>query len=188
MSPKEKAKIVKDVSQLVLARRTRMCNFLEYKDTKIVYRRYASLFFIAGASSDDNELITLEIIHRYVEQMDKYYGNVCELDIIFSFTKAYWILDELLLAGELQESSKKTVLRCIAQQDSLEDMEVSQVFILYFLLPSRHPLELPPVRTCHLYLDRKPLVVITLLLRFPPFNSAVQLADALSTAARSRTK
>ncbi|KAI0179574.1 Maf1 regulator-domain-containing protein [Hypoxylon sp. FL1284] len=123
LSPKDKAKIVKDVSQLVLARRTRMCNFLEYKDTKIVYRRYASLFFIAGCSSDDNELITLEIIHRYVEQMDKYYGNVCELDIIFSFTKAYYILDEILLAGELQESSKKNVLRCIGQQDSLEDME-----------------------------------------------------------------
>lgn len=56
--------------------------------------------------------------------MDKYYGNVCELDIIFNFQKAYFILDELLLAGELQESSKKNVLRCIAQQDSLEDMEV----------------------------------------------------------------
>lgn len=59
--------------------------------------------------------------------MDKYYGNVCELDIIFSFTKAYYILDELLLAGELQESSKKNVLRCISQQDSLEDMEVSDL-------------------------------------------------------------
>ncbi|KAI1097534.1 clathrin adaptor complex small chain-domain-containing protein [Jackrogersella minutella] len=134
LSPKDKAKIVKDVSQLVLARRTRMCNFLEYKDTKIVYRRYASLFFIAGCSSDDNELITLEIIHRYVEQMDKYYGNVCELDIIFSFTKAYYILDEILLAGELQESSKKNVLRCINQQDSLEDMEVSCLFRISFLL------------------------------------------------------
>ncbi|KAF2759010.1 Maf1-domain-containing protein [Pseudovirgaria hyperparasitica] len=123
LSPKDKAKIIKDVSQLVLARRTRMCNFLEYKDTKIVYRRYASLFFIAGCDSTDNELITLEIVHRYVEQMDKYYGNVCELDIIFNFQKAYFILDELLLAGEMQESSKKNVLRCIAQQDSLEDME-----------------------------------------------------------------
>ncbi|KAF2201590.1 hypothetical protein GQ43DRAFT_471639 [Delitschia confertaspora ATCC 74209] len=123
LAPKDKAKIVKDVSQLVLARRTRMCNFLEYKDTKIVYRRYASLFFIAGCDSTDNELITLEIVHRYVEQMDKYYGNVCELDIIFNFQKAYFILDELLLAGELQESSKKNVLRCIGQQDSLEDME-----------------------------------------------------------------
>ncbi|QDS76135.1 hypothetical protein FKW77_007008 [Venturia effusa] len=123
LSPKDKAKIVKDVSQLVLARRTRMCNFLEYKDTKIVYRRYASLFFIAGIDSTDNELITLEIVHRFVEQMDKYYGNVCELDIIFNFQKAYFILDELLLAGEMQESSKKNVLRCIGQQDSLEDME-----------------------------------------------------------------
>lgn len=31
MPQKAKAKIVKDVTQLVLARRTRMCNFLEYK-------------------------------------------------------------------------------------------------------------------------------------------------------------
>lgn len=34
MAPKAKAKIVKDVTQLVLARRTRMCNFLEYKGKK----------------------------------------------------------------------------------------------------------------------------------------------------------
>ena len=93
-------------------------------DSKVVYRRYASLFFIAGCASTDNELITLEIVHRYVEQMDKYYGNVCELDIIFNFQKAYFILDELLLAGEMQESSKKNVLRCISQEDSLEQMEV----------------------------------------------------------------
>ncbi|KAB8236097.1 AP-1 complex subunit sigma, partial [Aspergillus alliaceus] len=126
LSPKEKAKIIKDVTQLVLSRRTRMCNFLEYKDSKVVYRRYASLFFIAGCASTDNELISLEIVHRYVEQMDKYYGNVCELDIIFNFQKAYFILDELLLAGEMQESSKKNVLRCISQQDSLEDMEVEE--------------------------------------------------------------
>jgi AP-1 complex subunit sigma 1/2 len=74
--------------------------------------------------------------------MDKYYGNVCEvsasisckievvltsdlLDIIFNFTSAYYILDELLIAGEMQESSKKNVLRSISQQDSLENMEVS---------------------------------------------------------------
>ena len=132
LSSKEKSKITKDVSTLVLSRRNRMCNFIEYKDSKVVYRRYASLFFIAGIDSDDNELTALEFIHRYVEQMDKYYGNVCELDIIFSFTKAYYILDELLLAGELQESSKKNVLRCISQQDSLEDMEVSLPVLAYF--------------------------------------------------------
>jgi hypothetical protein len=65
----------------------------------------------------------LEIVHRYVEQMDKYYGNVCELDIIFNFQKAYFILDELLLAGELQESGRRGVLKCVAQQDAIEDTE-----------------------------------------------------------------
>jgi hypothetical protein len=125
-------------------------------DTKIVYRRYASLFFIAGCSSEDNELITLEVIHRYVEQMDKYYGNVCELDIIFSFTKAYYILDELLLAGELQESSKKNVLRCISQQDALEDMEVGAPFPPQLaLLPAKVaflPRLVAMALTCHLSL------------------------------------
>ena len=124
-----------------------MCNFLEYKDTKIVYRRYASLFFIAGCDSTDNELITLEIVHRFVEQMDKYYGNVCELDIIFNFQKAYFILDELLLAGEMQESSKKNVLRCISQQDSLEDMEVS----VFSILRTSSGYHVSPLPTYHIF-------------------------------------
>ncbi|OUM67219.1 hypothetical protein PIROE2DRAFT_66008 [Piromyces sp. E2] len=120
---KERSKIVKEVSSLVLSRRTKMCNVIEYKELKIVYRRYASLFFIAGIDANDNELICLEIIHRYVEVLDRYFGNVCELDLIFNFNKAYYILDELLIAGELQEPSKKAVLRVIAQQDSLAEGE-----------------------------------------------------------------
>lgn len=81
--------------------------------------------------------------------MDKYYGNVCELDIIFNFQKAYFILDELLLAGEMQESSKKNVLRCISQQDSLEDMEVCEdAFALYGTftdLPKRSSITFRPI-------------------------------------------
>ncbi|PIL37120.1 hypothetical protein GSI_00812 [Ganoderma sinense ZZ0214-1] len=126
MSQKAKAKIVKDVTQLVLSRRTRMCNFLEYKDTKVVYRRYASLFFVCGISGGDNELVVLEVIHRYVEVLDRYFGNVCELDLIFNFQKAYAILDELIIAGELQESSKKSVLRVVTQADGIEEQENSE--------------------------------------------------------------
>lgn len=103
-----------------------MCNFLEYKDTKVVYRRYASLFFVCGIGQMDNELITLEIIHRYVEVLDRYFGNVCELDLIFNFQKAYAILDELIISGELQESSKKSVLRVVTQSDSVEEQENSE--------------------------------------------------------------
>ena len=73
---KEKNKIQKQLVQKILSRKQKMCNFLEYKDKKIVYRRYASLYFITCIDQDDNELITLEIIHRYVEILDKYFGNV----------------------------------------------------------------------------------------------------------------
>ena len=44
----------------------------------------------------------LSTFSRYVEVLDKYFGSVCELDIIFNFEKAYFILDELILGGEMQ--------------------------------------------------------------------------------------
>lgn len=115
-----------------------MCNFIEWRDLKVVYKRYflfflnrierpiycvryASLFFVAGVDPTDNELITLEIIHHYVECLDKYFGNVCELDLIFNFSKAYYILDEILLAGELEESKRGNVLRTIQASDSMAE-------------------------------------------------------------------
>lgn len=53
------------------------CSFLcPSAGDKVVYRRYASLFFVAGIAPSDNELATLEIIHRYVEVLDRYFGNV----------------------------------------------------------------------------------------------------------------
>jgi len=93
---------------LVLSRNAKLCNFVEWKKYKIVYRRYASLYFLFGCDIDDNELIMLEIIHHFVEVLDRYFGNVCELDLIFNFHKAYFILDEVIMAGELQETSKNT--------------------------------------------------------------------------------
>ena len=54
---------------------------------QIVYKRYASLYFVMGIDSSDNELITLELVHHFVEVLDRYFGNVCELDLIFNFHK-----------------------------------------------------------------------------------------------------
>ena len=61
----------------------------------------------------------LEMIHMYVEILDKYFGNVCELDLIFNFHKAYYILDEVFVAGELQETSKRQIQRIVAETDEL---------------------------------------------------------------------
>ncbi|XP_023810285.1 AP-1 complex subunit sigma-2 isoform X3 [Oryzias latipes] len=136
LSDKEKKKITRELVQTVLARKPKMCSFLEWRDLKIVYKRYASLYFCCAIEDQDNELITLEIIHRYVELLDKYFGSVCELDIIFNFEKAYFILDEFLLGGEAQETSKKNVLKAIEQADLLQEVtsSISQDFSVSFSL------------------------------------------------------
>ncbi|KAL2248702.1 UNVERIFIED_CONTAM: AP-1 complex subunit sigma-2 [Sesamum indicum] len=115
-SQKERAKVLRELSGMILTRGPKLCNFVEWRGYKVVYKRYASLYFCMCINQDDNELEILEIIHHYVEILDRYFGSVCELDLIFNFHKAYYILEEILLAGELQESSKKTVARLIGAQ------------------------------------------------------------------------
>ncbi|VDN10276.1 unnamed protein product [Dibothriocephalus latus] len=97
---------------IVLARKPKMSSFLEWKDMKLVYRRYASLYFLCAIEPEDNELLTLEVIHRYVEILDKYFGNV----------------DEFLFAGEVQESGPRSIMSVIDAQDMLQEEEVPQSF------------------------------------------------------------
>jgi len=57
--------------------------------------------------------------------------QVCELDIIFNFEKAHYVLDEFIIGGEVQESSQKSVISAIAQQDILQ--EVCPTVVALFL-------------------------------------------------------
>ncbi|KAK5904263.1 AP-1 complex subunit sigma-3a [Pseudochaenichthys georgianus] len=121
VSDREKKKVIRDMMLLVLARQPRSCNFLHWRDLKIVYKRYASLYFCSGLENNDNELLALEVLHRYVELLDKYFGNVCELDLIFNFEKAYYILDEFLMGGEVLETSKVAVSDSMEEADTLQE-------------------------------------------------------------------
>ncbi|SCW00771.1 LAFE_0C11628g1_1 [Lachancea fermentati] len=96
-------------------------NFVEFSDsTKLVYKRYAGLYFLMGVDLHDEELIYLSHIHLFVEVLDAFFGNVCELDIIFNFYKAYMILDELIIGGEIQETSKDVLLERVNYLDRLD--------------------------------------------------------------------
>ena len=59
----------------------------QFRTYKIVYRRYAGLFFSMCIDATDNELACLEAIHLFVEILDHYFSNVCELDLVFNFHK-----------------------------------------------------------------------------------------------------
>lgn len=120
-SPLTTAPEPKQVHRLVAPRDQKyQSNFVEFRNNKIVYRRYAGLFFCACVDTNDNELAFLEAIHFFVEVLDAFFGNVCELDLVFNFYKVYAILDEVFLAGEIEETSKQVVLTRLEHLDKLE--------------------------------------------------------------------
>ncbi|KAK0553883.1 AP-2 complex subunit sigma [Tilletia horrida] len=113
----EKVRIRGEVHRLIAPRDQKyQSNFVEYRNHKIVYRRYAGLFFCVCVDANDNELAYLEAIHLFVEILDTFFGNVCELDLVFNFYKVYSILDEVFLAGEIEETSKTVVLSRLDQR------------------------------------------------------------------------
>ncbi|CAE7596029.1 unnamed protein product [Symbiodinium sp. CCMP2592] len=84
LSVRERVTLEGELIRKCLSRSESQCSFVEYRDYRVVYRRYASLYFIVGIDNDEdcNELAILEFIHTLVETLDKYFENVCELDIM----------------------------------------------------------------------------------------------------------
>lgn len=67
-SDEEKSRLKGEVHRLIAPRDQKyQSNFVEYRNHKVVYRRYAGLFFCVCVDANDNELAYLEAIHLFVE-------------------------------------------------------------------------------------------------------------------------
>lgn len=120
MEDREKRRVEEEVYRLIVNREPKFTNFVEYRQYKVIYRRYAGLYFSLCVDVTDNELAYLEAVHLFVEILDHYFSNVCELDLVFNFHRVYLILDEFILGGELEETSKKVILDRLVELDKLE--------------------------------------------------------------------
>lgn len=115
----EKRKLEYEIHRVVVARDPKHTNLFEYRTYKVIYRKYAGLYFSMCIDVSDNELVLLEAIHLFVEILDHYFENVCELDLVFNFHKVYLILDEFICGGEIQESAKKVILDRLHELDKI---------------------------------------------------------------------
>ncbi|NXI70254.1 AP3S1 protein, partial [Anseranas semipalmata] len=98
--------IIRETFHLVSKRDENVCNFLEGglliggSDNKLIYRHYATLYFVFCVDSSESELGILDLIQVslsawfvclfcvvFVETLDKCFENVCELDLIFHVDK-----------------------------------------------------------------------------------------------------
>ncbi|KAF1742888.1 hypothetical protein MXB_992 [Myxobolus squamalis] len=65
----------------------------------------------------------MEVIHRFVESINFYFNGVCEYDIIFNYEKVHYILDELIIGGELFETNKRNAPTVVDRLDKMEEEE-----------------------------------------------------------------
>jgi len=121
----ERVALEAEIIRKCLSRSEFQCSFVEYRGYKVIYRRYASLFFIVGVESEtENELGILEFIHALVETLDKYFESVCELDIMFNLEKAHFILDEMVMNGCIVETNKSNILKPIALMEKTSEENI----------------------------------------------------------------
>ena len=110
--PREERKTLE--SELVrkcLSRSPEKCFAIPHLNYKIVFRRYASLYFIFGIDeNEENEMQYYVLIHRFVQILDKYFENVCELDIMFNLDKVYYVLEEVIQNGDVVDNNEKSIL------------------------------------------------------------------------------
>ncbi|XP_074853000.1 AP-4 complex subunit sigma-1 isoform X1 [Carettochelys insculpta] len=104
-----------------LSRSKEQCSFIEYKDFKLVYRQYAALFIVVGISETENEMAIYELIHNFVEVLDRYFSRVSELDIMFNLDRVHIILDEMVLNGCIVETNKNRILAPLLVLDKMAE-------------------------------------------------------------------
>lgn len=121
--------IVRETFLLVSRRSENVCNFLDGgnliggAEFKLIYRHYATLFFVFCVDSAESELGILDLIQVFVETLDKCFENVCELDLIFHVDKVQSLLGELVMGGLALETNMAEILLRFDEQEKLEKQE-----------------------------------------------------------------
>uniref|UniRef100_A0A3B4G5F6 AP complex subunit sigma n=1 Tax=Pundamilia nyererei TaxID=303518 RepID=A0A3B4G5F6_9CICH len=110
-----RAALEADVVRYCLSRKKDQCSFVEYKDFKLVYRQYAALYIVVGIT--DSELSIYELVHNFVEVLDKYFSRV----IMFNLDRVHIILDEIIQNGHIVETNKSRILAPLTTIDKMVD-------------------------------------------------------------------
>mmetsp|Transcript_34475 Transcript_34475/g.106562 ORF Transcript_34475/g.106562 Transcript_34475/m.106562 type:complete len:182 (+) Transcript_34475:226-771(+) len=125
--------VIRKIYRQVSRRKDTYCNYLEGTvpqwgdETKLIYRHYATLYFIFACTTSESDLGILDLIQVFVESLDRSFENVCELDLIFHSDKVHYLLDEIVMGGLVIDTSITTILDATKEQARLHSKSVSLI-------------------------------------------------------------
>ncbi|KAH8120597.1 Adaptor protein complex sigma subunit [Phellopilus nigrolimitatus] len=113
--------LISKIFSLVSSRPATLCNFLDAPElqallgdrigdeVRVVYRCYATLYFVFVVDTSESELGILDLIQVFVESLDRAFENVCELDLVFHFDDVHHILAEVIQGGLVLETNVEEI-------------------------------------------------------------------------------
>lgn len=117
--------VIRRIFQQVSNRPDSFCNYLEGsvpewgENIKLIYRHYATLYFVFAVDAQESDLGILDLIQVFVEALDKRFENVCELDLIFHSDRVHYVLDEIVMGGMVLETNINSILQAINDQEKM---------------------------------------------------------------------
>jgi AP-3 complex subunit sigma len=117
--------VIRRVFTQVAQRPDSFCNYLEGSvpewgdHIKLIYRHYATLYFVFAVDQQESDLGILDLIQVFVEALDKTFENVCELDLIFHSDRVHYLLDEIVMGGMVLETNISNILEASQDQNKM---------------------------------------------------------------------
>ncbi|KAK7058322.1 Sigma-adaptin 3A [Paramarasmius palmivorus] len=125
--------LIQKIFSLISSRPAGLCNFLDAPELdqflgtqseeddrwRVVYRAYATLYFVFVVDAAESELGILDLIQVFVESLDRAFENVCELDLVFHFDEVHHILSEIVQGGLVLETNIDEIDDCVQNMAKL---------------------------------------------------------------------
>eukprot|EP00751_Fragilariopsis_kerguelensis_P031988 CAMPEP_0170909546 /NCGR_PEP_ID=MMETSP0735-20130129/2584_1 /TAXON_ID=186038 /ORGANISM="Fragilariopsis kerguelensis, Strain L26-C5" /LENGTH=188 /DNA_ID=CAMNT_0011306119 /DNA_START=228 /DNA_END=794 /DNA_ORIENTATION=+ len=124
-SEQQQQTVIRKIFTQVIPRPDSFCNYLEGvvpewgENVKLIYRHYATLYFIFAVDAQESDLGILDLIEVFVEALDNCFENVCELDLIFHSDRVHYVLDEIVMGGMVLETNIANILEATNDQGKL---------------------------------------------------------------------
>ncbi|ODV89188.1 hypothetical protein CANCADRAFT_13162, partial [Tortispora caseinolytica NRRL Y-17796] len=127
-------KLVEEIHELVSKRPASHCNFLtppslldDLDDIRVIYRHYATLYFVFVVDTQESELGILDLIQVFVESLDHCFENVCELDLVFGWEVLQIVLGEIVQGGMVVETNIQDIVACVDEANRQKSSGLSLV-------------------------------------------------------------
>ncbi|EEA08055.1 clathrin adaptor complex small chain family protein [Cryptosporidium muris RN66] len=86
-------------------------SYFNIGNKKIVYKRFSNIYIIVGIDNNDNYLFASCLIQLIAEITQKRLQRISEIDIVYQSKRFSAIIDEIVMGGEVIDTSIPNILK-----------------------------------------------------------------------------